>query len=74
MKFKLFSQVALCEDMPEFNLIKGSVGTIVECYPASENQEAGYSLEGLIPQDTIEVSESQIEAIPTTVPPIYTAR
>ena len=26
-------------------------------------RENGYSLEGLIPQDTVEVSESQIEAI-----------
>jgi len=74
MKFKLFSQVALRGDIPELNLMKGSIGTIVECYLASDKQENGYSLEGLIPQDTVEVSESQIEAIAASIPPVHTAR
>ncbi len=74
MKFQLFSQVALREDILELNLTKGSVGTIVECYAALDQQENGYSLEGLIPQDTVEVSESQIESIATLTPPVYTAR
>lgn len=65
MKFNLFTQVALREDIPTLHLKQGSIGTIVECYPTSHGQENGYSLEGLIPQDTVEVSESQIEAIAT---------
>ncbi|NJP10386.1 MAG: DUF4926 domain-containing protein [Leptolyngbyaceae cyanobacterium RU_5_1] len=67
MKFQLFTQVALREDIPEFNLRKGTVGTIVEYYPMPAGQEDGYSLEGLIPQDTVEVSESQITAIATPI-------
>jgi hypothetical protein len=67
MKFKLFTQVALREDIPELNLTQGSVGTIVECYPMMEGQEAGYSIEGLIPMDTVEVSESQIKPIAPSV-------
>lgn len=66
MKFQLFTQVALKEDMPALHLKQGSIGTIVEFYPMPSGQENGYSLEGLIPQDTVEVSESQIEAI--TIP------
>jgi hypothetical protein len=65
MRFQLFTQVALREDIPELNLRKGAVGTIVECYLMPVGQEDGYSLEGLIPQDTVEVSESQIQAIST---------
>ena len=67
MKFQLFRQVALGEDIPEYGLNKGSVATIVEYYPMPEGQEDGYSLEGLVPQDTIEVAESQIETIATPV-------
>ncbi|XGV96841.1 MAG: DUF4926 domain-containing protein [Leptolyngbya sp. BL-A-14] len=63
MKFQLFTQVALKEDIPALRLKQGSIGTIVEFYPMPNGQENGYSLEGLIPQDTVEVSESQIEAI-----------
>ncbi len=63
MKFKLFTQVVLKADIPQWNVKQGSVGTIVEHYPMPEGQEDGYSLEGLIPQETIEVSESQIVAL-----------
>jgi len=63
MKFPLFCQVQLTENLPQFNLKKGSIGTIVEYYPMPENLEDGYSLEGLIYQDTVEVAESQIELI-----------
>jgi hypothetical protein len=65
MKFKLFSQVCLTEDIPEYGLEKGSIGTIVEYYPRAESEEDGYSLEGLISQDTVEVGESQIELLTT---------
>ena len=74
MKFQLFSQVALREDIPELNLMKGNVGTIVECYSGLDKQENGYSLEGLIPQDTVEVSESQIEAITSSISPVRIVR
>lgn len=62
MTFPLFSQVQLSEDIPEFNLKKGSVGVIVEYYPMSQGED-GYSVEGLIAQDTVEVTESQIKLI-----------
>ena len=74
MKFQLFSQVALREDIPELNLMKGRIGTIVECYSGLDKQENGYSLEGLIPQDTVEVSESQIEAITSSISPVRIVR
>jgi hypothetical protein len=63
MKLPLFSQVQLTQNIPQFNLKKGSVGTIVEYYPMPENLEDGYSIEGLIDQDTVEVTESQIAMI-----------
>jgi hypothetical protein len=63
MKFSLFSQVQLTKDIPQFNLKKGSIGTIVEYYPMSNSLEDGYSIEGLIDQDNVEVAESQIELI-----------
>jgi Domain of unknown function (DUF4926) len=63
MKFVLFSHVALCVDVPELNLQKGMVGVVVEYYPMSDHYEDGYSVEGLIPGDTVEVAESQLEAI-----------
>jgi hypothetical protein len=57
----LFSQVALAQDLPEHNLKRGDIGTIVEHYPMSEGEEDGYSLEGFnVPQVTIEVAASQI--------------
>ncbi len=60
MPLPLFSQVQLTEGIPQFCLKKGSVGTIVEHYSMPEGKENGYSIEGLIYQDTVEVSESQI--------------
>ena len=62
MTLPLFSQVQLTEDIPEFNLKKGSIGVIVENYPMSQGED-GYSIEGLITQDTVEVTESQIKLI-----------
>ena len=64
MTFPLFTQVALKEGIPEYNLQKGDIATIVEYYPTQEGEEDGYSLEGFdLPQITLEVTESQIEAI-----------
>ncbi|EAZ90303.1 DUF4926 domain-containing protein [Crocosphaera chwakensis] len=62
MTFPLFSQVQLTEDIPEFNLKKGSIGVIVEHYPMFQGED-GYSVEGLITQDIVEVAESQIKLI-----------
>jgi hypothetical protein len=60
-KHSLFSQVALAQDLPEYNLKRGDIATIVEHYPMPEGEEDGYSLEGFdVPQVTIEVAASQI--------------
>jgi hypothetical protein len=59
LKHSLFSQVALAQDFPEYNLKKGDVGTIVEHYET--DTEDGYSLEGFnLPSVTLEVKASQI--------------
>ncbi len=63
MKFSLFSQVQLTQNIPQFGLKKGSIGTIVEYYPMSNSLEDGYSIESLIYQETVEVAESQIAMI-----------
>ncbi|MEG4505272.1 DUF4926 domain-containing protein [Microcoleus sp. F6_B4] len=68
MKFELFSQVALREDIPKYGLKKGDTATIVEHYPMPEGEEDGYSLEGFnVEAITVEVAESQIEAIKAPV-------
>lgn len=62
-EYPLFSQVALAEDLPEYNLKRGAIATIVEHYPMAEGED-GYSLEGFhVPTITIEVSASQIVPI-----------
>ncbi|MGB7247909.1 MAG: DUF4926 domain-containing protein [Phormidesmis sp.] len=63
MRYSLFSQVALTEDIPEYNLKKGDIATVVEHYPMP-GEEDGYSLEGLdVPHVTVEVPESKITAV-----------
>lgn len=50
----LFSQVALAQDLPEHNLKRGDIATIVEHYPMPDEEEDGYSLEGFdLPHVTI---------------------
>ena len=44
MKFKHFQQVALARDIPEKNLRRGDVATIVDSHPAN-GEEVGYSIE-----------------------------
>jgi hypothetical protein len=66
MKFELFTQVCLSQDLPEYHKKQGDIGTIVEYYHHPEGED-GYSLEGLIPLDTVEVSESQIELISQSI-------
>jgi len=60
-QYPMFSQVALAQDLPEYNLKRGDIATIVEHYHKAESEEDGYSLEGFdLPQVTIEVAASQI--------------
>ena len=60
-QYPLYSQVALAEDVPEYNLKRGAIATIVEHYPMPEGNEDGYSLEGFnVPNITVEVAASQI--------------
>jgi len=44
MKFKLFQQIALARSIPEKNLQRGDVATIVDSHPANGG-EVGYSIE-----------------------------
>lgn len=56
MKFDLFTEVALREDIPEYNLKKGDVATIVDYHSSSNSGEDGYSLEGFnLPEDCAEI-------------------
>ncbi len=66
MKFNLFTQVCLSEDLPEYNLKSGEIATIVEYYQNFDGED-GYSLEGLIPFDTVEVYESQIQLVSNVI-------
>jgi hypothetical protein len=60
----LFTQVALAQDIPEHNLKRGTIGTIVEHYSMNNGEEDGYSLEGFdVPNVTLEVAASQIMPI-----------
>jgi Domain of unknown function (DUF4926) len=59
MRFKIFSQVVLREDIPKYGLKKGATATIVEHYQMPEGEEDGYSLEGFhVEGITVEVAES----------------
>jgi hypothetical protein len=40
-KINLFTQVRLIEDLPEYGLSQGDLGTIVECYHDPEGED-GY--------------------------------
>lgn len=63
-QYPLYSQVALAEDLPEYNLKRGAIATIVEHYPMPEGDEDGYSLEGFnVPNVTVEVAASQIISV-----------
>jgi len=63
-KFPLFSEVVLLQDIPTYNLKRGSVATVVEHYNINELAQDGYSLEGFdIPNVTVEVAESQIISV-----------
>ncbi len=44
MRYKLYSQIALTEDLPEYGLLQGDVATIVDYHPTPMGED-GYSLE-----------------------------
>jgi hypothetical protein len=44
MKYELFQRVALARDLPEKQLQRGDVATIVDCHPP-HGGESGYSIE-----------------------------
>ena len=63
----MFSRIALAEDLPEENLRRGDVATIVEYYEGGPGLEPGYELEVFNSAgDTVAVvtvRESQIELL-----------
>ena len=67
MKYDLFIRVALTEDLPERNLRRGDVATVVESHPGRPGQEPGYTLEvfNAVGEtvDVVTVRESQIERL-----------
>lgn len=75
MKYKLFEEIVLNKDIPEKNLKKGDVATIVEHHPVAEGED-GYSLEIFnVLGDTvavIAVPESTIE--PLTKDEVFSVR
>ena len=75
MSYELFEEVALTKDIPEKNLKKDDIATVVEHHPVSERED-GYSLEIFNALgDTITlitVAESAIE--PITKDEIFSVR
>lgn len=73
MIFEMFSEVMLKEDIPEYNLCKGTTAIIVDYCPRPEGQEDGYVLEVLNEQGkaftVIALPASKIEPIAATVSP-----
>jgi hypothetical protein len=67
MRYELYRQMALSDDLPEHGLRRGDVATLVEHHPGQPGQEDGYSLEVFNAiGDTIAVvtvRESQIEPL-----------
>ncbi|MEA3186372.1 MAG: hypothetical protein QOD99_202 [Chthoniobacter sp.] len=67
MKYELFTRVALATDLPEHQLRRGDVATLVEFHAGRANQEPGYSLEIFTATGetvaVITVRESQIEPL-----------
>jgi hypothetical protein len=67
MKYDQFIRVALTEDLPERNLRRGDVVTVVEYHPGRPGQEPGYTLEvfNAVREtvDVVTVRESQIERL-----------
>jgi hypothetical protein len=71
-QFKLFDNVMLCEDLPEYPLKKGSIGTIVEFLKSgvyevdfSDNQGQTYAMYSVHEHQLIAVPDSVIEFLET---------
>jgi hypothetical protein len=45
MKYEMFSRVALAVDIPEDDLKKGDIATVIEYFEPIPDREAGYILE-----------------------------
>jgi hypothetical protein len=68
MKFDLYSEILFNQDISEYSIKKGDIGTLVEYYPSNHiNIENGYSVEIFDAYgDTLKVvtvSESKISCI-----------
>ncbi len=70
MKYRLFSRVALTEDLIEHGLVRGDIGTVVEYYEplsGAQEREPGYELEIFDALgntlDVVTVRESQLQAL-----------
>ncbi|MEQ1859250.1 MAG: DUF4926 domain-containing protein [Chthoniobacteraceae bacterium] len=67
MKFELFTRIALAADLPQENLRRGDVATIIESYEGHPGQEPGYELEVFNALGetiaVVSVRESQIEPL-----------
>jgi hypothetical protein len=67
MRYDLFTRVALSEDLPDRNLRRGDVATVVEHHPGRPGQEPGYTLEvfNAVGEavDVVTVRESQVERL-----------
>jgi hypothetical protein len=67
MKYQLFSEVALAEDIPIHGLKKGDIATVVEQIEPRPNGEPAYALEvfNAIGEtvDVLLVKESQVESL-----------
>jgi hypothetical protein len=67
VKYPLFHRIAHAEDLPQENLRRGDVATIVEQYEGRPGQESGYELEvfNAVGETiaVVTVRESQIESL-----------
>ena len=68
MKFKLYTEIAFNQDILEYSILKGDIGTLVEYHKANNNiNEDGYTIEIFNALgDTLKVitvPESKISAI-----------
>lgn len=70
-KYELFKPIALARDFPEKDLHRGDLATIVDCHPAPDDGEVGYSLEVFSASNktrhVIVVAESEIQPLSTKI-------
>ena len=67
MKYKLYTNVAFSENIPQHKIKKSDIATIIDFHPSANNNEDGYSLEvfNAIGQTIaiVVVGESKIELL-----------